>query len=83
MWNQGIQAIRMAQPWVYLFLKGLEQSRDIQRFLGMCGGGIAMQSEIQKQKTGVRLWVGHFGLGCLVSVKGLPHITESTGCNPT
>lgn len=41
-----------------------------------------MQSEIQKEKTGVRLWVGRFGLGC-ISVKGPPHITESTGCNPT
>lgn len=42
-----------------------------------------MQSEIQKQKTGVRLLVRHFGLGCFISVKGLPHITDSTGCNPT
>lgn len=47
---------------------------------GVCR--IAMQNEIQKQKTGVTLWVGHFGLGCFISVKGLPHITESTGCNP-
>lgn len=42
-----------------------------------------MQSEIQKQKSRVKIWAGHFGLGCFISVKGLPHMTESTGCNPT